>query len=99
VIRVARTYHQAVRSRLVGQDGRGEEGERSWRPGGSPLRAKIWRRVLVAGLLLVHALAGATASRARLRVERCFTGRIYVVTAPIPLGPGRIRSPTSGVRC
>jgi hypothetical protein len=25
-------------------------------------------------------------SRARLRVERCFTGRIYVVTAPIPLG-------------
>jgi hypothetical protein len=25
-------------------------------------------------------------SRARLRVERCFTGRTYVVTAPIPLG-------------
>lgn len=24
-------------------------------------------------------------SRARLRVERCFTGRVYVVTAPIPL--------------
>ena len=36
-------------------------------------------------------------SRARLRLERCFAGPVYVVTAPIAArSPGRIRSPTSG---
>ena len=35
-------------------------------------------------------------SRARLRVERCFAGQVYVVTAPIRLSTWPIRSPTSG---
>ena len=34
--------------------------------------------------------------RARLRVERCFPGQVYVETSPLPKWPGSARSPTSG---
>lgn len=35
---------------------------------------------------------------ARLRLERCFAGHIYVVTAPLPAGRGLTKSLTSGER-
>jgi hypothetical protein len=46
---------------------------------GRQARQHHWRSVAVVAIT-------PQASRARLRLERCFGGQVYVVTAPVPLG-------------
>jgi hypothetical protein len=46
---------------------------------GREARQHHWRSVVVVAIT-------PQASRARLRLERCFGGHVYVMTAPVPLG-------------